>query len=373
MSVAAKKLRTGFTTGTASAAAAKAALLAIWGEVRSSVKVSLPHGGELAVEIKRVECLAPDRARATVVKDAGDDPDVTHRADIQAEVELLDGPGPEEIEIAGGSGVGVATRPGLDLEVGGPAINPGPCQMIRSAIREAWQERGPAGHAPRARVTIVVPEGERLAKRTLNPRLGIVGGISILGTSGLVKPFSHEAYIATIDSGLKVAAASGAREVVLTTGRRSEKQAMAQRPDLPEQAFIQMADFFLHAMQEAAGLGFGAIGLVSFFGKAVKQAQAHPCTHAHKVPMDLKRLAGWLEKAGADAGLVQSVAGANTARHALDGIRAAGRLDLVPEVGRRMLAVMREFAGPAPSVWAVVMDNDGSLLFEGRLPGKEPA
>ena len=368
----AKKLRTGFTTGTASAAAAKAALLGIFGPAPTRVRVSLPQGEALEVEVDRVERLTPQRVRATVIKDAGDDPDVTHRAEIQAEVELLNGQGQEEIEIAGGKGVGMATRPGLDLAVGGPAINSGPRMMIRSAVIEAWQEKGPKGRAPRVRVTIVVPEGERLAQRTLNPRLGIVGGISILGTTGLVKPFSHEAYLATIDSGLKVAAASGAREVVLTTGRRSEKQAMAKRPDLPEVAFIQMADFFLHAMEEASQLGFKEIGLVSFFGKAVKQAQAQPCTHAHKAPMDLKSLADWLEQAGARRKLVQAVAAANTARHALDEIRAAGRLDLVPEVGRRMLAVMRDFAGPEPVVWAVIMDNDGSPLFEGRLQGEEP-
>ncbi|KMY68694.1 hypothetical protein AAU61_03495 [Desulfocarbo indianensis] len=371
--MAARKLRTGFTTGTAAAAAAKAALLTLWGQAPARVMVTLPGGGTLGVEVERTENLAPGRARAAVIKDAGDDPDATHRALILAEVELMETGNRANIVILGGEGVGVVTRPGLDLPVGQPAINPTPRDMIRAAIAEAWQQAGPPGSQPQARVTISVPQGRRLAQKTLNPRLGIEGGISILGTTGLVKPFSHEAYIATIDSGLKVAAASGAREVVLTTGRRSEKKAMALRPDLPELAFIQMADFFLHAMEKAAGMGFAQIGLVSFFGKAVKQAQAHSCTHAHRVPMDLSRLAEWLDQAGAGGELTQAVAGANTARHALEEMRAAGRLDLVPQVGRRLLAAMRGFAGPGPGLWAVVMDYDGSALFQGRLAEGAPS
>ncbi len=277
----------------------------------------------------------------------------------------------EGFVITGGEGVGVVTRPGLDLAVGQAAINPVPRRMIRQALRQAWRQAGPADREPRLQVTIIAPQGLRLARHTLNPRLGIEGGISILGTTGLVKPFSHAAYIATIDSGLKVAISSGVREVVLTTGRRSEKRAMALRPDLPELAFIQMADFFSHAMGEAARLGLRKIGLVSFFGKAVKQAMALPCTHAHRAPMDLDRLARWLGEAGAPRELTRQVAGANTARHSLEVLRLAGRLDLAPEVGRRMLGAMRRFAGPGPELWAVMMDYDHSLLFEDALPGRE--
>ncbi len=367
-----KKLRTGFSTGTAAAAAAKAAVLALLGgTLPDRVEVSLPGGGILPVVVQRVEMLGGHRARATVIKDGGDDPDVTHKAHIQAEVILRGGDQPEEIVIAGGAGVGVVTRPGLDLPVGEPAINPVPRRMIRQAVRQAWRQAGPAGRDPRLQVTIMAPEGQRLAQRTLNPRLGIKGGISILGTTGLVKPFSHAAYMATIDSGLKVARSSGAWEVVLTTGRRSEKRAIDLRPDLPEVAFIQMADFFSHAMGEAARLGMRKIGLVSFFGKAVKQAMALPYTHAHQAPMDLDRLAGWLVEAGAPGELAREVAGANTARHALEVLRAAGRLDLAPEVGRRMLRAMRRFAGPRPGLWAVMMDYDHALLFQGESPSEE--
>ena len=277
----------------------------------------------------------------------------------------------EKIEIMGGCGVGVVTRPGLDLAVGQPAINPVPRRMIAVAIREAWSQNHGKG-SPAVRVTISVPNGLELAGRTLNPRLGIVGGISILGTNGLVKPFSHEAYTATIESGLKVARAAGLSEIVLTTGRRSEKRAMAIRPDLPDTAFIQMADFFCFALEQSAKRGMSRIGLVSFFGKAVKQAQALPCTHAHQAPMDLDRLAGWLARSGADQSLAAEAGRANTARHALEVLRGAGRLDLCPLVGQKALFAMRRFAGPAPELWCVVMDYDHSILYKGSLePGQK--
>ena len=362
-----KKLRSGFTTGTAASAAAKAALtLLLTGKAPEKVPVTLPGGGELFIPIQSAEALSPASAGATVIKDGGDDPDATHKAAIHALVELLHGPQSSgRIDIMGGLGVGTVTRPGLDLPVGEAAINPVPREMIALAVREAWEQNGPP-EEPAVRVTISVPEGLAIAKRTLNPRLGIKGGISILGTTGLVKPFSHEAYTATIESGLKVARAAGLEEIILTTGRRSEKRAMALRPDLPDTAFIQMADFFAFAMEESIGRGMRKIGLVSFFGKAVKQAQALPCTHAHQAPMDLDRLADWLRQGGAPQELCRQVAKANTARHALEVMREFFRLDLCALVGEKALSAMRRFAGPAPELWCVVMDYDYSILFDGR-------
>ena len=368
-----KKLRSGFTTGTAASAASKAALaFLLTGVAQEKVLVSLPGGGELSISIESIEPLSPASASATVIKDGGDDPDATHKAVIRSTVELFENNSPaERIDILGGHGVGTVTRPGLDLPVGEPAINPVPRQMIVWAIREAWEQSGRSGD-PALRVTISVPEGPAIAKRTLNPRLGILGGISILGTTGRVKPFSHEAYTATIESGLKVAKAAGLEEIVLTTGRRSEKRAMALRPDLPDTAFIQMADFFSFAMEESAKRGMKKIGLVSYFGKAVKQAQALPCTHAHQAPMDLDRLAGWLRQGGASPELCKQVAEANTARHALEVLREFLRLDLCALVGEKALLAMRRFAGPEPELWCVVMDYDYSILFQGDLePGRE--
>jgi len=364
--MARRSLRTGFSTGSAAAAAAKAALVCLLdGSAPRRVEIPLPSGQRLDIAVSEVVRQGPRQALATVIKDAGDDPDVTHNAAIQALV-TLDGTGAPGIALTGGHGVGRVTRPGLPVAVGEPAINPVPRQMIEEALQEAWREGAPSAGPLKVSVEIRVPEGERLAKRTLNPRLGIVGGISILGTTGLVKPFSHEAYTATIDSALAVAWAAGQNEVVLTTGGRSEKRARALRPDLPELCFAQIADFFGHALQGARQQGFKRLGVVCFFGKAIKQAQGLACTHAHRAPLELSRLAGWLGQAGVGEGLCQEVRQANTARHALEILEQAGRLDLVAVVGRRLLQSMALLAGPGPGLWAVIVGYEGQVLFEGQ-------
>ncbi|MCB2185259.1 MAG: cobalt-precorrin-5B (C(1))-methyltransferase [Deltaproteobacteria bacterium] len=372
--MARENLRTGFSTGSAAAAAARAALLTLLEPVPPvGVSIPLPSGERLEIAVAAAERLDQSTAWATVIKDGGDDPDATHKAAITARVRLA-APGPGHgsgVKLAGGPGVGRITRPGLPLAVGEPAINPVPRQMIAAALEEAWQAAGRPG-TPAVEVEISVADGEKIAKHTLNPRLGIVGGISILGTTGLVKPFSHEAYTATIDSALKVAAAAGITEIVFTTGGKSEKRAMALRPDLNELAFVQIADFFGYAFERAGQEGFARLGLVSFFGKAVKQAQGLVYTHAHKAPMELDPLAAWLREAGAAEGLARQVRGANTARHALEMLREAGRLDLARVCGPRMLTAMRGFAGPGPALWAMILDYDGALLFEGRQEGDRP-
>lgn len=364
--MARRVLKTGFSTGSAAAAAAKAALACLLGQATPTmVSIPLPGGERLEVPVAEVEKLGQAQARALVIKDAGDDPDVTHGAAIQALVSLGAG-GAEGVALTGGLGVGRVTRPGLPVAVGQPAINPVPRQMISAALGEAWRELAP-GHGPlNVSVEISVPQGQRLARRTLNPRLGILGGISILGTTGLVKPFSHEAYTATIDSALAVARADGHGEVVLTTGGKSEKRAMTLRPDLPEVCFVQIADFFGHALRQAGRHGFQKVGVVCFFGKAIKQAQGLDYTHAHKAPLELARLAGWLSEAGAAHALCQEVRQANTARHALEILEQAGRLDLVEVVGQRLLAAIASLAGGGLDSWAVILDYEGQVLFQGR-------
>ncbi len=363
-----KRLRAGFSTGTAAAAAAKAALLALGGRGPERVQVSLPGGRQLEVKVAGLERLGPGQARAWVIKDAGDDPDVTNRAEIRARVGLLP-PGPgEEVRILGGEGVGRVTRPGLPVEVGGPAINPVPRSMIHKALRQAWRQlhQGPL----RVEVEISVPRGRHLARHTLNPRLGILGGISILGTTGLVKPFSHQAYTATIESGLSVARASGARQVALSTGGKSEKRLMQLLPRLPEVAFIQIADFFGFALEATRRAGMDEVYLGCFFGKAVKQAQGLAYTHAHKAPLDLAPLAAWLEQNRAHSGLVAEVAGANTARHALEILKAAGRLDAVSWVGEGLLDQAAARLGPGVALEGFILDHGGMVLFHGRREGR---
>jgi cobalt-precorrin-5B (C1)-methyltransferase len=218
-----RALRTGWTTGTCASAAAKAAALLLRdGESPSYVEVGLPSGQRVTFAVEEAS-LAGEAARAVVVKDAGDDPDVTHGAHLTATVSWRAAAG---VELAGGEGVGTVTKPGLGLPVGGPAINPVPRRMITEAVAEVVGERG-------VLVVISVPGGEKMARKTTNRRLGVLGGISILGTTGIVRPFSTASWRASVVQAVQVAAAQGERTVVLCTGGRTEKGDMALLPSLP--------------------------------------------------------------------------------------------------------------------------------------------
>jgi cobalt-precorrin-5B (C1)-methyltransferase len=346
-----RPLRPGFTTGTAATAAALAAAMMLDGCARpETVSVRLPDGGNLAVPVAAGLRLGTGEAEATVVKDAGDDPDVTNGALIG--VRLRRAPG-EGLALAGGRGVGRVTKPGLVLPPGEWAINPGPRAMLKTNLAPF-----PGGLA----AEIFVENGEELATRTLNPRLGIVGGLSILGTTGLVKPFSHEAYLATIDSALSLARALGLREVVLTTGRQSEKLARASRPDLAEEAFVLIADYFSDSLKKAAD--FETISLAVFFGKAVKQAAGLANTHAHRSDQDPALLADWLSGA-APAGLLARLTRALTAREALELLKEAGLARPAAErVAARVLASARLWAGPGPRLRFTLFDYHGETLAD---------
>ena len=351
-----RPLRSGFTTGTAAAAAALAAAKLLSGEAGpNTVSVMLPGGEILPVTVAASRRLGADEAEATVVKDAGDDPDVTNGAIIGARLRRLPGQG---LIITGGRGVGRMTKPGLALPPGEWAINPGPRTMLKTNLAPfpgAWN------------VEIFVEKGEELATRTLNPRLGIVGGLSILGTTGLVKPFSHEAYLATIDSALSLANALGLEEVVLSTGRQSEKLARAARPDLADEAFVQVADFFGDSLKKAVANGFETISLAVFFGKAVKQAAGLANTHAHRQDQDPSLLADWLIGA-APPNVLAGVTRALTAREALEILKEAGLARPAAEtVAARALASARTWAGPGPRLALTLFDYDGEPLATVRL------
>lgn len=311
-------LREGFTTGTAAAAAAKAALiLLLKGESVRGVDVPLPLEGRLTIPLAHVT-LCEGRAEALVIKDGGDDPDVTHRAGIRAIVSRRHARGNSLVVIRGGSGVGRVTRPGLPVPLGEAAINPAPRLQIEAAVREVLKETHTDGEIV---VTIEVDDGERIALKTLNPRLGILGGISILGTRGTVKPFSNKAYKDTIAMSLDVAGAQGLLSAALSTGGKSERLLKELRPDLPYQAWIQVADFFAFSLGQASIRGFKSILYACFFGKLIKMAQGHPYTHARKSRIDFALLSSWCDAAGLDPKGVQAVTRANTSREALEIIR----------------------------------------------------
>ena len=317
-------------------------------------------GVDVAVHTARRD--GSNTAVCTVIKNAGDDPDATDRAEIGARVELADA-GPDEagrIEIQGGTGVGRITLPGLEIPPGQPAINPGPRRMIRQAVAEVLDDGGRGHHV---RVEVFVPEGEALAGRTLNARLGIVGGISILGTTGIVRPMSHEAYTATIRAAMSVARAEGLGRLALTTGRRSERHAQSLWPSRSERAFIQIGDFFGFSIETAVAKGIEAVDLAVFFGKAVKMAQGVAHTHASAAPMTLTALAGWTLEVTGDRQLAAAVGTANTARHAFDLIMPA-RGQVATRVGRLMIDAARRMSGGRLRVGGVLFDYQGGVIFQ---------
>lgn len=360
----AQTLRCGFTTGAAAAAATKGALRMILEKQASTdVDIKLLTGDWIRIPLHTCELLNPQTARCSVIKDAGDDPDITHKAEIGALVEI--GADSDSIHtsppivITGGQGVGTVTKPGLDVPPGEPAINPMPRRMIIQAIMEVLRQHGILAAVS---TEIFVTDGEKLAQKTLNARLGIIGGLSILGTTGVVRPLSHDAYTATIRAALGVARSAGASAVVLTTGRRSERFAQKEFRNLKEEAFVQIGDFFKMSLETTAEFGFKQVILAVFFGKAVKMALGVAHTHAAKSSMALARLARWALDATGDQPLARRIETANTARHALDFIWP-DYPRVVDRVGLNLVRSATAFAGPDVRVRAVIFGFDGQILF----------
>jgi cobalt-precorrin-5B (C1)-methyltransferase len=357
----ARKLRTGFTTGTAAAAAAKAALLCLLDACcPGEVSVTLLTGDTLTIPIRSSRIDDARNATCTVIKDAGDDPDITHGAEIGASVTLLDKMEIDPVHIFGGEGVGQITKPGLEVPPGEPAINPGPRKMIRQSVTSVLRD---LKKNTAVSVKIFVPEGRKLSEKTLNARLGIIGGISILGTTGLVKPLSHEAYIATVRSAMSVARAQGIESIVLTTGRRSERFSQVFWPHLPIESFVQIGDFFKHSLEIASSKGFKSIRIAVFFGKAIKMAQEIPHTHAASSTLTLKQLGKWTKMITDDSLFAENICDANTAREAFFML-----IDRYPEViahvGLRIVRAAHSFINTDPRIQAVIFDFDGRVVFD---------
>lgn len=367
-------LREGFTTGSAAAAAARAATIyALTAEAPEFVDIPLPPphpAGQdrLRIAIARV---ADDGmgVRAAVVKDAGDDPDATHGARIEAHVILdpaFSGVGPHVL-IGGGAGVGRVTLPGLPVAVGQAAINPGPLEQIRQSVLEVL----PDYFKGIALVVIEVPGGEDIARHTLNPRLGITGGISILGTGGVVRPYSHGAWAECVRRSLDVARAAGHAAAVMTTGRRSERFFQERYASAPDICLVQAADFYALSLRAAAERGFGHVVWAVFFGKLVKQAQGFESTHAREAELDFGLLARWAGEAGADDAACAAILGANTAAQVLALLsgdaagEVAGRLTALL-VGRAKAAAARHLDGYVAGHLAGQVDEQASAALDVR-------
>ena len=274
-------LHSGLTTGTCATAAAVAATLASMRP--SEVPVILPDGETIFVPVSYGE------GYASVFKEAGDDPDVTNGLEIRASVKPS-----ETFEILGGEGVGRFTLPGFDYPPGEPAINKAPREMIRKNL-----EQLSIIHCPLS-ITISVPEGKEIAKRTFNPRLGIEGGISIIGVSGIVKPFSEEAFIESIRKCMTVAQASGTERVVINSGGKSERFVKALYPELPQQAFVEYGNYIGETLKIAHELDIKNVTLGVMLGKAVKLAAGHLDTHSRKATIDKEFIQQMLQESGCD-------------------------------------------------------------------------
>lgn len=329
----ARRLRSGYTTGACAAAAAKAAVELLVGRARSRrVEIPFPDGSRHDFAVHQGEIHA-GVARASVLKDAGDDPDVTNGAEIVATASFLPSEKKSEdcvrlertnITLCGGAGVGRVTKKGLAVKPGEPAINPVPRRMIFDAVLERL---GSEASKP-LQITISVVNGEELAEKTLNSRLGIVGGLSILGTTGIVRPVSAEAWTATIEASLAVAKANGLSEIVLSTGRTSEKGAQTLL-SLPEEAYAMMGDYLEFSLLAAAKQRFARIHLAGMWAKIMKAALQTPQTHVRHGALEVADGLALLAKIGADQPLLKGLKEANTAREIHERLQESGREDLI--------------------------------------------
>ena len=288
-------LHSGLTTGTCATAAAVAATINLLkNETPEEIPVLLPNGETIHVSVGYGD------GYAYCIKDAGDDPDVTDGLEIRVSVKPIPVDTPTRslsgsFEILGGEGVGVFTLPGFDYPPGSPAINKAPREMIRQNLAAVTSDS--------LSITISVPEGEAIAKRTFNPRLGIEGGISIIGVSGIVKPFSEEAFIDSIRKCMTIAKASGSSRVVINSGGKSERFVKALYPNLPQQAFVEYGNYIGETLKIAHELGIREVTLGVMLGKAVKLAAGHLDTHSRKATMDKAFISEMLHEAGCQADL----------------------------------------------------------------------
>jgi len=355
--------RTGFTTGACAAAAARAATLGLVnGQVPENVECLLPNDQVVNFSITDGHC--DDRcAHAVVVKDAGDDPDCTHGAHLTADVCLIKNQ-PGVVLLKGGAGVGTITMAGLGLAVGGPAINPVPRRNIEDNVRLA---AGALLDQHGLDVTISVPEGEAMSKKTLNARLGIIGGISILGTTGIVRPYSTSAFRASVIQGIEVAAAQGQDTVVLTTGGRTEKFVMKELPDLAGACFVQMGDFLSYALDTSVKEGIRHVIIGGMVGKLTKMAQGETITHAGRAEVSTDLLADLAHDSGAPADVCNDIRAAETARYAAERMAELGLVDAFHNaLAQRVVHTLAERYPRKFKLTVLVCDFDGNKIAQAQ-------
>ncbi|MHA1107677.1 MAG: cobalt-precorrin-5B (C(1))-methyltransferase [Alphaproteobacteria bacterium] len=349
------ELRRGWTTGACATAAARAAYTALLtGEFPDPVIIALPRGVQPSFALARKE-LGDGFATAGIIKDAGDDPDVTHGALVLVTVRLGETGG--GITFHAGEGVGTVTKAGLPVPPGEPAINPAPRAMIGAEIGSVATVHGVAADVD---ITISIPGGDALAAKTWNPRLGIVGGLSILGTTGVVVPYSCSAWIQSIHSGIDVARANGIAHIAGATGNTSES-AVQVHYGLPLEALIDMGDFAGGMLKYLRKQPVPRVTIAGGFAKLVKLAQGHMDLHSSRSQVDFDKLAAWLTELGATEEIAAMVRQANTAAEVLE---LAGPLPLADMVARRAREAALAMLAGGVELDVLVVDRAGRVTGE---------
>ena len=357
-----KSLRTGYTTGTCAAAATKAALTTLVnGEKLAKVNVSLPKDKHIVIDIAWVRYENEKSVTAAVIKDGGDDPDVTNGAEIWSTVSLSETS--NKIIIDGGKGVGRVTKPGLGLEIGKAAINPTPLKMISHAIDEIFgqQEKNRYGLL----ILISVPKGEEIAKKTDNPRLGIIGGISILGTTGIVIPYSTASFAASIRQSVDVSKAMGSDSVILTTGGRSEDFARdIFGNSIADHAYIQIGDFIGFSIKQCAIKKIKKAYVIGFIGKLTKMAMGIKQTHVKGSHVDMNFLAELAIRCGAKNELVKKIKVANTARHVGELVDQFGLTMFYDVLCEEVYTHLSKYSPSELQIKIILLDFNGKIIGE---------
>ncbi|MDH5731199.1 MAG: cobalt-precorrin-5B (C(1))-methyltransferase [Gammaproteobacteria bacterium] len=349
-----KVLRSGYTTGACATACAYAAAYALFsGEKPHTVNISLPAGQSVLFEVVYAKAIN-NRMRCHTIKDAGDDPDVTHGAEIGVTIELLETQ--QGFVFHAGKGVGIVTKPGLPCAVGEAAINPVPKKMIRQHLQQLAQQ---FNYDQGFKVTIDVVNGEDLAKKTLNSRLGIVGGLSILGTTGIVKPFSCSAYIASIQQAIDVAQANGQTHLVACTGSTSERAAQATLA-LPEVNYIEVGDF-IGAFLKYKNLNAKELTIAGGLGKCIKLAQGHLNLHSQYSRIDFRQLAQIFVELGASDELQQKIIQSNTSEEAYTHAQQAG-IDLAEPVAKTIQNHLHQRFSKFDTIEIIIVNRAGEII-----------
>jgi cobalt-precorrin-5B (C1)-methyltransferase len=347
-------LRSGLTTGTCATACCVAASEMLFAaEPPLQVQVTLPKGKEVSLDIETCEAKG-DRVRASTIKDAGDDPDVTHGATVFIELRRVDEPG---IHFLAGPGVGTVTRSGLALEVGEPAINETPRRMMSEHLsRQALR----FDYAGGFEVSVGVVDGDKLALKTMNPRLGIIGGLSILGTTGIVRPYSCAAWIASIHQGIDVASANGVGHIAATTGNTSE-DAIKAHYGMEEMALIEMGDFAGAVLKHLKKVPIDRLSICGGFGKLTKLANGHMDLNSRASSIDFSQMAALATELGADQGIVERIMAANTSMEVLEICRGVD-LDLADVICTRAKAAAAQVVPNEVDVEIWAIDRKGEFI-----------